>query len=232
MPKSYYLNQKDRLFMLKKYFNKVLVKLLWKKKNRNNLTWIEYVNNEFLRDLIEKDGVVIGKGTYGQINVNYTLNKSEKLIVGDYCSIATTARFVLGGEHDYQCFSTYPFVSKIGHYSTEVLCKGPIILDDEVWVGENATILSGVHIGKGAVVAAGSVVVSDVPPYAIYGGNPAQLIKMRFPEVVVDKLLKCKLDVKRLDANTRWLFEIHLTEENVDEIIEKLCENKMCTIVR
>lgn len=217
--------------MLKKCFRKILVKLLWKKKNKNNLTWIEDVNNDSLRAFIEREGVIIGRGTYGQINVNYTLNKKEKLVIGDYCSIATTVKFVLGGEHDYQCISTYPFVSKIGHYSTEVLCKGPIVIDDEVWLGENVTVLSGVHIGKGAVVAAGSIVVSDIPPYAIYGGNPAQLIKMRFSNVIIDKLLKCKLDVISLDANTRWMFETHLTEENVDEIIAELCKNKMCTIV-
>lgn len=218
--------------MFKKYLDKILIKLLWKKKNKNNSTWIKNINNEFVKEFIINGGVVIGKGTYGQINVNYTLNPDEKLVIGDYCSIATTVKFVLGGEHDYQCISTYPFVSKIGHYHTEVLSKGPIVIDDEVWLGENVTVLSGVHIGKGAVVAAGSIVVSDIPPYAIYGGNPAKLIKMRFSEAVIDKLMKCKLDVTRLNANNRWVFETHLTEENVDEIIAELRKYKMCTLVK
>lgn len=211
--------------MIKKLLYKIQIKLIWKLRNRNNGTWIGNISNDQLKKFILKDGIIVGKGTYGQINVNYTLNENEKLIIGDYCSIATTVRFILGGEHDYQCISTYPFISKVGHYKTEVLSKGPIIVEDEVWIGDNVTILSGVHIGRGAVIAAGSVIVKDVPAYSIYGGNPAKLIKMRFSEEIISKLEKCKLNINYVDKNAKWIFETHLTENNVDTILEIL--NKM-----
>jgi serine acetyltransferase len=71
--------------------------------------------------------------------------------------------------------------------------KGPIIIDDEVWIGTNAVIMSGVKIAKGAVVAAGSVVTRDVPSYAVCGGNPARVIKYLFPEEIIDKLTSFRL---------------------------------------
>lgn len=208
--------------MIRKLLHRIQINLIWKKKNKNNATWIGNISNLKFRDFILNDGITVGKGTYGQINVNYTLNRNEKLIIGEYCSIATTVRFVLGGEHDYRCISTYPFLSKIGHYETEVISKGPIILEDEVWLGENVTILSGVHIGRGAVVAAGSVVVKDIPAYSIYGGNPARLIKMRFSREIINKLEKYKLNINNIDEQMKWIFETHLTEENVDKVIKAL----------
>ena len=73
----------------------------------------------------------------------------------------------------------------------EATSKGKIEISDDVWIGTNALILSGVHIGKGAVVAAGSVVTKDVPPFAIVGGVPAKVIKYRFPDDIIACLMKC-----------------------------------------
>ena len=93
--------------------------------------------------------------------------------------------------------STFPFrVHCLGH-SVEAVSKGDIIVDDDVWIGYRSTVLSGVHIGQGAVIAAGSVVTSDVPPYAIVGGVPAKVIKYRFPQEIIDGLLQ--VDFSRLD---------------------------------
>lgn len=83
--------------------------------------------------------------------------------------------------------STYPFKRKLFHGGEEAVSKGDIIVGDDVWVGYGATILSGVHIGQGAVIAAGAVVNKDVPPYAIVGGIPAKVIKYRFSESVCKK---------------------------------------------
>ena len=75
--------------------------------------------------------------------------------------------------------------------------KGDIVLEDDVWIGYRATVLSGVRIGQGAVVAAGSVVTQDVPAYAIVGGVPAKVLRYRFPEQVRQALLAC--DLSQLD---------------------------------
>jgi len=73
----------------------------------------------------------------------------------------------------------------MGHPS----CKGDIIIENDVWIGATATIMSGVKISNGAVVGAGSVVTKDVPPYAIVAGNPAKVVKYRFTEEQIEKLL-------------------------------------------
>lgn len=173
-----------------KMLTKIKVKTYWRKANKHNGTWLGYCSNSSFYSFVKNGGVTVGKWTYGQLNINYTLAANEKLVIGDYCSIATTVRFVLGGGHDYKCISTFPLVSKMCGFPAEVLSNGPIILEDDVWVGENVTILSGVHIGQGAVVAAGAVVTKDVPPYAIVGGVPAKVIKYRFEPEMIEELLK------------------------------------------
>lgn len=90
---------------------------------------------------------------------------------------------------DFQPFRWEVFYPPI-YREDDGYTKGPIILEDDVWIATNALILSGVTIGQGAIVAAGAVVVKDVPPYAVVGGNPAKIIKYRFPEEIIKKLLK------------------------------------------
>ena len=105
----------------------------------------------------------------------------------------------MGGEHDYHKLSMYPFEKAIlqnGRAMTQN--KGDIKIGDDVWIGYNAIILSGVKIGQGAVIAAGAVVVKDVPPYAIVGGNPAKIIKYRCSEERIRELIK--YDFSRITA--------------------------------
>ena len=104
----------------------------------------------------------------------------------------------MSGEHRYDTISTFPFQVHMQGAPYEALCKGSIIIGDDVWVGDNALIMSGVHIGQGAVIAAGSVVTKDVPPYAIVGGIPAKLIKYRFEPDLIEELLK--IDYSKLNA--------------------------------
>ena len=94
----------------------------------------------------------------------------------------------------------------------EAISKGDIIVDDDVWIGYGATILSGVHIGQGAVVAAGAVVTKDAPPYAIVGGVPARVIKYRFSPEVIEQLLK--LDYSKLTDN--------MIRERIDDLYTSL----------
>jgi acetyltransferase-like isoleucine patch superfamily enzyme len=128
--------------------------------------------------------------SYGVINVNFFLNPNEKLQIGNFVSIGADVLFILGGNHQTTTILTYPLYSKLIKLSPEqdALTKGPIIIEDEVWIGTRAVILSGVRIGKGAIIAAGSVVTKNVPPYTIFGGNPARLIKNRFSKEIRDAL--------------------------------------------
>lgn len=93
----------------------------------------------------------------------------------------------MSGEHSITGIMTYPLIDDVKINSRS---KGAIIVDDDVWIGYGATIMSGVHIGQGAVVAAGAVVTKDVPPYAIVGGVPAKVIKYRFEPEMIEELLK------------------------------------------
>ena len=102
--------------------------------------------------------------------------------------------------------------------------KGDIVVADDVWIGNRAMIMSGVHIGQGAVIAAGAVVTKDVPPYAVVGGVPACVIKYRFSEKVIKELVKIdysKLD-KRVVCDELEKLYIEVNEENVNDLVEKL----------
>lgn len=97
--------------------------------------------------------------------------------------------------------------------------KGNIKIGNDVWVGHNATIMSGVTIGDGAIIATNSTVVRDVAPYSIVGGNPAKLIKFRFPEATIEKLLELKWwdwDIEKITKNLSAL-----TGDEVDELREQ-----------
>ena len=104
------------------------------------------------------------------------------------------------------------------------MAKGDIILEDDVWIGHSAIIMSGVTLGQGSIVAAGAVVTKDVPPYAIVGGNPAKIIKYRFEREVIEKLLKfdfSKLSNEVVKDKLSVLYT-HITKENVEEILQNL----------
>lgn len=104
------------------------------------------------------------------------------------------------------------------------VAKGNIVVEDDVWIGENAIISSGVKIGQGAIVAAGAVVTKDVEPYAIVGGNPAKIIKFRFNENIREKLMKMNLDeiLEKAKCDVDFL-SLHtvLTEKKLSEILNK-----------
>ncbi|MHA4868447.1 glycosyltransferase [Duganella sp. PWIR1] len=165
----------------------------------------------------------VGRRTYGGITLWTFGDPGEKLSIGHFCSIADDVKFLLGGNHPHEGVSTFPFLTKY-FGQLEATSKGAITVGDDVWIGYNSTILSGVTIGQGAVVAAGSVVTKDVPPYAIVGGNPAKLLKHRFEAAVVEKMLK--LDYGRVSDQailaSRDILYQPITLENADAIIAAL----------
>lgn len=111
----------------------------------------------------------------------------DKLIIGNYVCIASGVIILMGGNHNHhpEWITVYPFVEQI---ETSYAPKGDTVIESDAWIGMNAMIMPGVTIGEGAIVAAGSVVAKDVPPYTIVGGNPAQQIKKRFTDEEIEKL--------------------------------------------
>lgn len=158
-------------------------------------------NETNIADFCDLTKIIIGKKTYGLINVIDFSPRDEKLFIGSYCSISPGVRFLLGGEHQLSSVSTYPFKAKCFGIPREAGSKGNIIIKDDVWIGADAVICSGVTVGQGAVVAAGAVVTKDVDPYAVVGGNPARFIKYRLDESLRMRLLSVDV-VKLFDSFT------------------------------
>lgn len=143
-------------------------------------------------------------------------NANESLSIGNYCSIGPRTVFLLGGGHVLSHLSSYSFRYYYQNVN-ESTVKGPIIIDDDVWIGYGATILSGVHIGQGAVIGAGAMVCDDIPPYAIAGGVPAKVIRYRFTHEIIEFLLT--LDFEVLDDN--------LINEHIEELCEPIDEKQL-----
>ncbi len=149
-----------------------------------------------LLSLCNPSKIVVGKRSYGEINVIDSSSSNNKLYIGSYCSVAQNVRFLLGGEHCTNTISTYPFKVRSFGWQQEAGCKGDIVIHDDVWLCEGVIICSGVTIGQGAVVAAGAVVTKSVEPYAVVGGNPARFIKWRFDEKLRMEL--CNINIEKL----------------------------------
>jgi len=161
----------------------------WRKDNSHNST--EMVN------FFDRSCITVGNYTYGGIQI-YNYNRGQCIRIGNYCSIAKDVMFILNADHPTNNISTFPFkVMAVHTEEYEASSKGDIIVDDDVWIGYRVTILSGVHIGQGAVIAAGAVGTNDVPPYAIVGGVPAKVIRYRFDEELIKKLIR--IDYRKLD---------------------------------
>lgn len=176
----------------------------WVKANKNNGT--------IAMSVFDMGLVSVGENSYGELNVT-TFSDRHRLIIGKYVSIAQQVTFLLDVEHRLDCISTYPFKVKVlKSERQEAFAKGDIVVDDDVWIGYGATVMSGVHIGQGAVVAAGAVVSKDVPPYAIVGGVPAKVVRYRFNQPVIDFLLT--LDYEHLDGE--------LIESHGDDLYEPI----------
>ena len=133
----------------------------------------------------------IGRETYGTPVIR-SLGEGSTLKIGAFCSISSGVQIFLGGEHRTDWVTTYPFNilwkaanTITGHPGT----KGDVMIGNDVWIGAEALILSGVNIGDGAAIAARSVVTRDIPAYAIAGGNPARMIRKRFDEETIERLL-------------------------------------------
>jgi len=179
----------------------------------------------FIKNADLPDNIKIGDYTYYddpsgidgfKENILYHFDFSgDKLIVGKFCALATKTKFIMnGGNHRIDALSTYPFVIFSGDWKgrcpeeENFPIKGDTIIGNDVWTGYNSTIMPGVNIGDGAVVAAEAVVSTNVPPYAIVAGNPARIVRMRFSEDVIAALLRIRWWNWDIQKITRHLPEI------------------------
>lgn len=161
----------------------------------------------YLKNFITRDNILVGDYTYYddpdgpenfEKNVLYHFPFiGDKLIIGKFCAIAKDVKFIMNGaNHKVSGFSTYPFQifgngwEKAAPKEGELPFKGDTEIGSDVWIGYDATIMPGVKIGHGAVIASKSVVTKDVPAYSVVGGNPAVHIKNRFEQPVIDQLLQ------------------------------------------
>jgi acetyltransferase-like isoleucine patch superfamily enzyme len=154
----------------------------------NNLTRVHLAGE------ITRLGWEVGDASYGRLRVRHW-GEGARLIVGSYCSFADGIEILLGGNHPTDFVTTYPFFAFPDLWpdaptpANFPYARGDVVIGSDVWIGAGATILSGVRIGDGAVVAARAVVVRDVPPYGIAAGNPAAIVAHRFDEATVAQLL-------------------------------------------
>lgn len=166
----------------------------------------------YLKNVISDPGITVGDFTIYNDFVNnpcqfqknnvlyhYSINR-DRLTIGKFCSIACGAKFLFNSaNHTLSSLSTYPFPIFFEEWGTEKKDvaeawenKGDIVIGNDVWIGYEAVILSGVTIGDGAVIGARAVVTKDVPPYTIAAGIPARPIRKRFPDEVILKLLRLR----------------------------------------
>lgn len=193
----------------------------WRRENKHNYTVMG-------KKIFDRRKVLVGRGTYGELNIYQFESNARRLMIGNYCSIAPEVSFLIDGEHLYNTLFTYPFNSRYNHIYDETGSKGDIIIEDDVWIGYRSTILSGVHIGQGAIIAAGAVVVKDVPAYAIVGGVPAKVIKYRFDKKIID-ILKTELDVGHINLDT-VLADIDIIHSDISKLDIKEVKGILCKL--
>lgn len=146
---------------------------------------------------------------------HYPIN-GDKLKIGKFCSIACGAKFLFtSANHNMHSLSTYPFPIFFEEWELDVKNitnawdnKGDIIIGNDVWIGFEAVILSGVTIGDGAIIGTRAVVTKDIPPYTVVGGIPAKTIKKRFSDKIISELLKLQW----------WNWPEYRIKQNIDLI--------------
>ncbi|WP_122397852.1 Vat family streptogramin A O-acetyltransferase [Pseudomonas quasicaspiana] len=160
----------------------------------------------FIKNTLNNPNIIVGDYTYyddPEDSENFERNVlyhfpfiGDKLIIGKFCALARGTKFIMNGaNHKISGISTYPFQifgsgwEKVTPEPGDLPYKGNTVVGNDVWMGYDVLVMPGVTIGDGAIVSSRSVVVSDVPAYSIVGGNPAKVLKHRFPAEVSQRLL-------------------------------------------
>jgi virginiamycin A acetyltransferase len=186
----------------------------------------------FLKNIIKNSNIIIGDYTYYddfenvdnfEKNVKYHFDFiGDKLIIGKFCMIASDVKFIMNGaNHLTKSISSYPFAIfgedwKNAMDGKQYPTKGNTEIGNDVWIGFNSTIMPGIKIGDGAIIATNSTVTKNVEPYSIVGGNPAKEIKKRFSKEQIEKLLEIKWwdwEIEKITKNVQ-----NLTSEKFDDL--------------
>lgn len=188
----------------------------------------------FLKNIVKNPNIIVGDYTYYddfenvenfEKNVKYHFDFiGDKLIIGKFCMIASDVKFIMNGaNHLTNALTAFPFAIfgngwEKAMESKSYPQKGDIHIGNDVWIGYNATIMAGVTIGDGAIIATNSTVIHDVAAYSIVGGNPAKEIKKRFSDEKISKLLELQWwnwDIEKITNNIQ-----HLTDNKIENITE------------
>ena len=163
-----------------------------------------YEKEIYVKPTISNPNIIVGDFTYIADSefeshvTNFYPWSRDKLIIGKFCQIAAGVEFMMNdANHQVSAVSTFPFYTLEGWdmkspKAEDMPYKGDTVIGNDVWIGQNAVILPGVHIGDGAIIGANSVVGSEVEPYTIVVGNPAKSIRKRFDDELIDLLEKFK----------------------------------------
>ena len=190
-----------------------------------------YIRLCFLKNIIKNPNIIVGDYTYYddfedvynfEKNVKYHFDFiGDKLIIGKFCMIASDVTFIMNGaNHLSESISSYPFAIFGKDWSNAMEgknfpVKGDTIIGNDVWIGYKASVMPGIQIGDGAIIAANSVVTKNVAPYSIVGGNPATEIRKRFSEEQIEQLLELKWwdwDIEKITQNLQKLTNCDLFE--------------------
>ena len=173
------------------------------------------LTKDTLAQFVASGKLVVGPHTYGPLVLRHWGAPGAYVCrIGDYCSIADNVHVFLGGYHRPEWVSMYPFGAfaewrDANPAMNHTVGRGDVVIGSDVWLGSQSTIMAGVTIGDGAVVAARAVVARDVPPYAIVAGNPARVVKYRFDEGTIAELL----------AIAWWDWPASRVRENLDFLL-------------
>jgi virginiamycin A acetyltransferase len=198
--------------------------------NKDNIFPLEnYDRLCFLKNIIKNPNIIVGDYTYYddfenvhnfEKNVKYHFDfVGDKLIIGKFCMIASDVTFIMNGaNHLSQSISSYPFAIFGNGWENAMEnksypTKGNTVIGNDVWIGHKATIMPGVNIGDGAIIATNAMVTKDVEPYTIVGGNPAKPIKKRFSDIEIKQLLELQWwhwDIEKITRNVKALTENNL----------------------
>ena len=163
----------------------------------------------YIKNVVTRPNIEVGEYTYyddidgaerfeERVTHHYPFI-GDKLVIGKFCAIGRGVEFVMNGANHRMCsVTTYPFNIMGGGWEKctprldDLPLKGDTVVGNDVWFGQNVTVMPGVHIGDGAIIAANSVVTSDIPPYCVAGGNPCRIIRKRFDDELIAYLLELK----------------------------------------
>ena len=187
-----------------------------------------YDKEIYVKPTISNPGIIVGDFTYisdsdfeSHVTHYYPWSR-DRLIIGKFCQIASGVEFVMNdANHQMSSVSTFPFYTLEGWEEEtptagDMPFKGDTVIENDVWIGQNAVILPGVHIGNGAIIGANSIVGSDIEPYTIAVGNPAKAVRKRFDDELIALMLEWKWWDKPADE-INGLIPV-LTNSNLEEV--------------